>query len=922
MAFVQKGNDPLDSLANSLDQWSEKFPQEKVYLHMDKPYYAIGDTIWFKSYVTTGSRHQLSAISGALYVDLINEKDSIVSLLKLPLNAGMSMGNFTLKDDLKEGNYRIRAYTQWMRNAGKDYFFDHTFTVVNPFENSVIAKADYSYIKTDGKQFLNATLNYTDDTGAALVNRKITYEIIAGNDTLFTKTRETDGKGNIMVNIPADKIKDWSGAIIKTNGELADRTKFEKQFPIKANLSQSDIQFFPESGSLVYGVTSRLAFKTVGIDGNGLFVKGEVVDQEQDPIVDFTSGYAGMGSFLFRPETGKVYTAKITFADGSQKSVALPTPITNGYVLSVIQPNADSILVRIKVPEQMFNDQTALNVNCLVHSGGEIIASTPLRIKKAITSFWLEKKAFPSGIAQFTLFSATGEPLNERIAFIKTKDQLTLKLNTTKQIYKSKERVELQLEAMDSDDLPTEGNFSLAVIDESKVPFDDSRASTIFSNLLLTSDIKGYVENPNYYFTADNGEVNRSLDNLMLTQGYRRFLWSDLKSGNILTPAFKAEGFGTYISGKVVTLGNKPAANATVTLMSVRANLVKGTKADADGRFKFDGMFLTDSLKFSIQARAKKKSNKVEVILDTVPKLATTKNRNIGALNTDLYRSTKSYADNGKQQDEILEKLGGMSRTRRLKEVNIVARKYQENLPKQRNFNQNGPGKYDQIIKNEELQSCPHLHSCLSGRITGVTFRSVLLSPNLPAVTLPFTTRAPSGDMPIDDKPYPGAMMVVLDGIPYAPTERNANIYGSIFDFNDPMPEQIATIEVLRSVGYTNIYGPDAQNGVILITTKNGGNHAPAYNPSIVNFSPKSFDKTKEFYTPRYDRPGSNLDLPDLRSTIYWDAGLKILATGKTRLNFFNPDGPGTYKVILEGINADGQLGRQVYKYTVSDNVP
>ncbi|MFP5080954.1 TonB-dependent receptor [Pedobacter sp. JCM 36344] len=827
LAFAPNVNDPLDKLVNAMHQWTDSLPQEKIYLHMDKPYYALGDTVWFKAYVTTGSRHQLSAISGALYIDLINEKDSIVSALKLPLSAGMSMGNFTLRDELKEGNYRIRAYTQWMRNAGADYFFDHTFTVISPFENAVIAKADYSYSAADGKQLLN-----------------------------------------------------------------------------KAALLQSDIQFFPESGNLVYGVASKLAFKAVGTDGNGISVKGEVLDEEQHHIADFTSGHAGMGNFSIRPEAGKTYTAKITFPDGSQKSVALPRPLINGYVLSVSQPNADSILVRIRVPEQMITGPSALTANCIVHSGGEIIAATPLKINKTTTSLWLEKKAFPSGIAQFTLFSAEGEPLNERIAFIKTKDQLLLTLKTPKQIYKSKEKVELQLEAKDSEDRPSTGNFSITVVDESKMPFDDAGASTIFSNLLLTSDIKGYVEKPNYYFTADNDEVNLALDNLMLTQGYRRFVWSDVKPGTAATPAFKAEGLRTYISGKVVTLGNKPAVNAAVTLMSVRANMVKGTTTDAEGRFKFDGMFLADSLKFSIQARSQKKSSNVEVILDTVPKINTLKNRNIAALNTDLYRSTKSYADNGRKQDEVLEKLGGLSRTKKLKEVNIVAKAYQKNLPKQRNFNLNGPGRYDQIIKNEEFQTCPNLMACLEGRITGVIFKG----------GLPRSTRAsPTLD---GGDGLTGVMLVVLDGRALSPA-RDADAIDAIFNKNDPPPDQIANVEILRSVNYTNIYGPDALNGVILITTKNGGSHTAAYNPSIVNISPKSFDKAKEFYSPQYDRPGSKDDFPDLRSTIYWNPGVKTDISGKTTFSFFNADGPGTYKVTIEGIDAEGRLGRKVYIFSV-----
>jgi hypothetical protein len=900
IAFVQRDNDPLDKLVSSLHQWTDSLPQEKVYLHMDKPYYALGDTIWFKAYVTTGSRHQLSAISGALYVDLINEQDSIVAALKLPVSAGMSMGNFTLYDGLREGNYRIRAYTQWMRNADADYFFDYTFGIVNPFDNSVIAKVDYSYANTEGEQLLKAKLNYTDDAGAAMSKNKVTYEVLIGSRILFKKSAETDEEGNVSINIPKGKQQDWNGGIIKTTIELADRTRVDKQFPIKASLLESDVQFFPESGNLVYGVASRLAFKAVGTDGNGITVRGEVFDDEQIQVADFVSGYGGMGHLLIKPEAGKTYKAKVTLPDGSQKSVALPKPLISGYVLSVYQPNADSILVRIGVPEQLIKSQTAHLVNCIVQSGGEIIAAGPVSITKTVTSLWLEKKAFPSGIAQFTLFSAEGEPLNERVAFIKSKDQLSLILNTPKQIYKSKEEVELQLAAKDAEDQTTVGNFSITVVDETKTPFDDAGASTILTNLLLTSDIKGYVEKPNHYFLADNDGVDRDLDNLMLTQGYRRFSWSDVKKG-IAAASLKAEGLGTYFSGKVVTLGNKPAANAAVTLMSVRANMVKGTNTDAEGRFKFDGIFLSDSLKFSIQARSQKKSSKVEVILDTVPKLGITKNKNIAALNTDLYRSTKSYADNGKKQDEMLEKRGGLSRVKRLKEVSIVAKTYQKNLPKQRNYNQNGPGKYDQIIKNEDLQSCPTLQGCLEGRITGVIFKN----------GLPFSTRATPS---IDGNALAAALLVVLDGVPLSPVD-NASTIEAIFQYNDPAPDQIATIEILRSVNYTNVYG--APNGVLLITTKNGGNHAAAYNPGIVNISPKSFDKAKVFYSPRYARTEYTNDFVDLRSTIYWNPTVKTDVGGKASFKFFAGDGPGTYKVTVEGLNAAGNLGRKIYRFSV-----
>jgi hypothetical protein len=132
LAFAPRVEEPVERFVTALHRWIDGNPQEKVYLHLDKPYYAVGDTVWFKAYVTVGSRHQLSKLSGALHVELINEKDSMLHSLKLPLTAGMAMGDFTLGDEYKTGNFRIRAYTQWMRNAGEEYFYDHTFAVGDP----------------------------------------------------------------------------------------------------------------------------------------------------------------------------------------------------------------------------------------------------------------------------------------------------------------------------------------------------------------------------------------------------------------------------------------------------------------------------------------------------------------------------------------------------------------------------------------------------------------------------------------------------------------------------------------------------------------------------------------------------------------------------------------------------------------------
>ncbi|RZM01341.1 MAG: TonB-dependent receptor, partial [Pedobacter sp.] len=201
LAFIPIEDGGIEKLVTALQRWADTNPQEKVYLHTDKPYYALGDTIWFKAYVTVGSRHQLSAQSQALYVDLISEQDSLIQTLKVPIIAGQGMGDFTLDDDLNEGNYRIRAYTQWMRNAGEEYFFDKTFTVGSPGGEGVVAKVDYSYDNLDDKPKVIAKLNYVDDEGKALADVEIKYEVILNKKVISSRTTKTDMTGSLAVSV-------------------------------------------------------------------------------------------------------------------------------------------------------------------------------------------------------------------------------------------------------------------------------------------------------------------------------------------------------------------------------------------------------------------------------------------------------------------------------------------------------------------------------------------------------------------------------------------------------------------------------------------------------------------------------------------------------------------------------------------------
>ncbi|RZL05261.1 MAG: TonB-dependent receptor, partial [Pedobacter sp.] len=249
LAFGPRDADPVDKIAAALQKWVDVNPQEKVYLHTDKPYYTVGDTIWFKAYVTIGARHQLSALSGALYVDLISESDSLTKSLKLPVLSGMSKGNFVLPDSsFREGNYRLRAYTQWMRNAGPEYYYDKVFTIGNSIVNPVFAKIDYEYAKSGEGTSTTAVVTFTNDKGDPIMNKQVNYQIMEGFNSVHIARMPTDAEGRVKIPIKMGKSGKLGELHLITKIESATKELTVKKFAIKSVSTQADVQFFPESG--------------------------------------------------------------------------------------------------------------------------------------------------------------------------------------------------------------------------------------------------------------------------------------------------------------------------------------------------------------------------------------------------------------------------------------------------------------------------------------------------------------------------------------------------------------------------------------------------------------------------------------------------------------------------------------------------
>ena len=343
----------LDKVVSSLHHYMAVRPQEKIYIHFDKPFYSLGDTVWFKLYLVNALGNRLSSISKVAYIDIL-APDGKLKQIVLPVNAGMAAAQLVLSDSLyKAGNYPLRAYTTWMRNAGENYFFSHTLPV-----------------------------------------------------------------GNV--------IADKASAVATISKTLV-------------------LDFFPEGGSLVSGIRSKVAFKAIGNDGIGVNVKGYIWDDKGEQVAVFESLHAGMGAFALLPQAGGAYTAVVTDGPFKDQRFTLPKALSAGFVLSVNPSGADDFLVRIS---RSAGTEAYKEVRLVLQANGEVLQALKLPMNSPSMTFALSKSQMDEGINQITLFSPLNQPLAERLVFVQKK-QATSSLNSDKPEYETREQVKMKFAVSD-----------------------------------------------------------------------------------------------------------------------------------------------------------------------------------------------------------------------------------------------------------------------------------------------------------------------------------------------------------------------------------------------------------------------------------------------------------------------------------------
>ena len=365
----------------------------------------------------------------------------------------------------------------------------------------------------------------------------------------------------------------------KTQSKPNNRAKGPKNENINFN-------FFPEGGNLIEGVNCVIAFKVTNKNGEYLNAKCELLNAENEVISEFSTQHKGMGKFNFFP-VNEEYKISVT-ADSNKKVIKLPKAVSTGYTLNVINTMRNSMIIQANRNEQTKGEILGLSLMC----GGKVYMFQEIDLSsESSKALRVNYADMPSGVIQITLFNQDGKPYSERLAFNNNHNYIDVSIDESNlKNIKPHQELNIKIKAIDKENMPVKTNLSVSIKDHSFVN-QTAYSDNILSNLLLSSEIKGYIEDIDYYFESDDVTHKTNLDLLMLTQGWRRYNWEAMASYSdtfeINYPAEK----GIVIDGRVVSSIRKKdlkKIDVGMSLYSEDGYKQNGTcKTDDNGNFNF-----------------------------------------------------------------------------------------------------------------------------------------------------------------------------------------------------------------------------------------------------------------------------------------------------------------------------------------------
>jgi len=634
----------------------------------------------------------------------------------------------------------------------------------------------------------------------------------------------------------------------------------------------ASIQFFPEGGNEVFGLEEKIGFKATDGYGRGLECAGVIVNQQNDTITHFQALHNGMGNFQYRPEKNNTYYAILKLADSSFKQ-RLPTPADHGFVMHVTGQESDQLTVRVLATPEYNNTPVYLLVNTrqqlkIVQKNG---------IVNGEAGFQLNKKDLGDGISAITLFDQSRQPVCERLVFKSPEAKMQIAVRIDRPVYETRTPVQVYLNAQNAENQPLDGNYSVSVLMIDS--FQPVPAQNIISWLYLSSDLRGKIESPEYYFEYNDKTSSEALDNLMLTQGWRRFKWTDVSENKKPYFEFLPEFEGPVVNGKLINKTTGTPVGNSIAWLSIPGsdNAFSSSTSDGQGNLRFGFRDIYKNNAVVVQPALQKDSNyRVDINsawsdklpYSPFPVLLLSKYQE----NTLLTRSISNQVENTYSMDK--------------------KRKYIPGNMDTTSFY----GRADKIYDLDDYTRFQTMEEVLREYVEDVRIRK-------DGTKYTFKVRNRLFGTYFEEDP-----LILLDGIPIGDASKIVAL--------DPL--KIRRIEV---VTHNSFVGSSVFEGVINIRSYTGEIGATQIDPNALVVEFEGLQQQRAFYAPVYDSPETrDSHLPDFRNVLYWSPQIRPGTDGLSRINFYSSDLKGKFAVIVQGISNNGLPGRGVSFFEVTDS--
>ena len=710
-----------------------------------------------------------------------------------------------------------------------------------------------------------------------------------------------------------------------------------KKRPKRPSGEAFDVSFFPEGGYLVDGQPCRVGFKALGRDGLSRRVTGTVRDDRGRTVARFAARHAGMGSFEFTPMPGRKYHADCSLPGGRSRRFDLPESNNYAFTLRVV-PNDTAFVVSVRSVKKW----RPQGLKLLVHRCGTQCYYKDWDPQTATLTFL--RRELPGGLYQILLLSAaTGEAYSERLVFNRSDECAEVRMQTAGG-QRQRTKVTLDVEVRDTKRRPATGDFAISVTDRSAA--GRSSSGDIYSTLLLSSELRGVVEDPDWYFAPDNAEGAAGLDELLLTQGWRRYDVPKLLRGEYSEPHYPLEA-GQEIAGRIERAAlfskKKKLDRYTMRLLVPQSGYATSCPIAEDGSFALNGFDFPDSTTFVLRPTAGGRTiadARILITPDSFPEYRALPR---------LRQPDPTYAA---QARRYIEQRGSADMRNILIDTVVVTTR-----PKNDDIDENAP-EHRMAYKSWDAEQ---IREVSAGTILDfiekmpgmqVMGRRVLYRGHKPAFmvdgrleeTVAMLSKTEdvvgesanwkSGKMDKNDKITTRYIAIPSfhvwsektgkDDLNTRFERENKGVKQQIeyTDDLDNVPdclyypiEQVARIDLIDR-NQTSYWGTNLKGGIIAITMKKGKALAEAYAatalPDMSVQTPLGYQTPAEFYAPAYPTEKSRLaTVLDYRTTLYWNPAVRLDEEGRATVEFYTSDAPADYEVTIEGVTQTGKIIRQ-----------